>query len=291
MQGSLSVEDENEGRTVLLKLTIGNLPYALLLISLFFAALMDIVKIGGAVIDQEEDLSSCLHQFAAISGPKMLVHGGGRAATKMAESLGIESKMMEGRRITNKEMLGVVVMIYGGLVNKNIVAQLQALGCDCLGLTGADLNIIRSTKRDPHPIDFGYVGDIAEINTESLQAVMNLGAAPIVCPLTHDGNGQMLNTNADTIASSLAVAFSSMTEVKLRLCFEKPGVLEDPTRDDSVIDSLNEEEFVELLAQKKVHSGMIPKLTNAFSARREGVQHISIGSYRDLAKTGTKILL
>lgn len=251
----------------------------------------EVVKIGGAVIDSEQDLTGCLRSFVGLKGKKILVHGGGRAATRVLESLGIKPKVHQGRRITDSPTLGVVVMVYAGLVNKNIVAQLQSMGCKALGMSGADLNLIRSSQRPKADIDFGFVGDIDEVNGKALRLLLQLRMVPVVCPITHSGTGQLLNTNADTIASQLAQALAEDGPTSLRLCLEKQGVLEDADNEKTLIPRLNEDDYVELLAQKKIHNGMIPKLANAFAAKNAGVSQVRIGSFKDLAQSGTEIIL
>ena len=208
---------------------------------------LTVIKVGGKIVEEEESLQQLLKDFSAIEGYKVLVHGGGRSATKIAAQLGIESQMVNGRRITDAEMLKVVTMVYGGLVNKNIVAKLQACGVNALGLTGADMNAIRSHKRPVKDVDYGFVGDVDEANGKMLSTLIQQGIVPVMAPLTHDGNGNLLNTNADTIAGETAKALSKFFDVTLVYCFEKKGVLRDANDDDSVIPHITEPEFKQLV--------------------------------------------
>lgn len=237
---------------------------------------LTVIKVGGKIVEEEESLQQLLKDFSAIEGYKVLVHGGGRSATKIAAQLGIESQMVNGRRITDAEMLKVVTMVYGGLVNKNIVAKLQACGVNALGLTGADMNAIRSHKRPVKDVDYGFVGDVDEANGKMLSTLIQQGIVPVMAPLTHDGNGNLLNTNADTIAGETAKALSKFFDVTLVYCFEKKGVLRDANDDDSVIPHITEPEFKQLVEQGIVEGGMIPKLENAFNAIRSGVKMVNI---------------
>ena len=236
-----------------------------------------VVKVGGAVVEDDLQLSSLLRDFIAISSRKVLVHGGGRRATKVAAALGIETKMVNGRRITDAEMLEVVTMVYGGLVNKNIVARLQAQGINALGLTGADCNVIRAHKRPlKEGIDFGFVGDVDKADGEMLQALIEEGITPVMAPLTHDGEGHLLNTNADTIAAETAKALAEYYDVTLIYSFEKKGVLRNPDDDDSVIHVITREDFQRYVVDGTVAGGMIPKLENAFDAIDAGVSQVII---------------
>ena len=238
---------------------------------------LTIVKVGGAVVEDEIQLTQLLKDFSAISGHKVLIHGGGRRATQVAASLGIESKMVGGRRITDADMLNVVTMVYGGLVNKNLVARLQANGVNALGLTGADIDVIRSHKRPlKDGIDFGFVGDVDRADGQMLSRLIEAGITPVMAPLTHDGQGQMLNTNADTIAAETAKALAPFYEVTLIYSFEKKGVLRDPLDDDSVIPVITRDDFQRYVADGTVAGGMIPKLENAFQAISEGVARVNI---------------
>ena len=236
-----------------------------------------IVKVGGAVVEDEAQLTQLLKDFAAIEGKKVLVHGGGRRATKVAAALGIESKMVNGRRITDADMLEVVTMVYGGLVNKNLVARLQAAGVNALGLTGADIDVIRSHKRPiKDGIDFGFVGDVEKANGQMLHTLINAGITPVMAPPTHDGQGHILNTNADTIAGETAKALAPYYDVTLIYSFEKKGVLSNPDDDNSVISEITREDFERYKADGTVAGGMIPKLDNAFDAIDAGVKRVII---------------
>lgn len=236
-----------------------------------------IVKVGGAVVEDEAQLTQLLKDFAAIEGKKVLVHGGGRRATKVAAALGIESKMVNGRRITDADMLEVVTMVYGGLVNKNLVARLQAAGVNALGLTGADIDVIRSHKRPiKDGIDFGFVGDVEKANGQMLHTLIIAGITPVMAPLTHDGQGHILNTNADTIAGETAKALAPYYDVTLIYSFEKKGVLSNPDDDNSVISEITREDFERYKADGTVAGGMIPKLDNAFDAIDAGVKRVII---------------
>ena len=238
---------------------------------------LTIVKVGGAVVEDEAQLSQLLKDFSAIEGRKVLVHGGGRKATKVAESLGIESKMVNGRRITDAEMLSVVTMVYGGLVNKNLVARLQANGVNALGLTGADIDVIRSHKRPlKDGVDFGFVGDVDKADGKMLSRLIEEGITPVMAPLTHDGEGHLLNTNADTIASETAKALAPYYDVTLFFCFEKKGVLRHPDDDDSVIPVMTRADFILYKTDGTISGGMLPKIENALSAIDSGVSKVII---------------
>lgn len=238
---------------------------------------LTVVKVGGAVVEDEEQLARLLNDFAAIEGNKVLVHGGGRRATKVAASLGIESKMVNGRRITDRDMLEVVTMVYGGLVNKNVVARLQTNGVNALGLTGADMDVLRSRKRPVKDgIDFGYVGDVERADGKALQTLIEAGIVPVMAPLTHDGKGNILNTNADTIAGETAKALAPFYDVTLIYSFEKKGVLANPDDDDSVIPMITPADFERYKSDGTVAGGMIPKLENAFAAIDAGVGRVII---------------
>ena len=238
---------------------------------------LTVVKVGGAVVEDDEKLAALLRDFSAIEGKKLLVHGGGRRATKVAAALGVESRMVNGRRITDEKMLEVVTMVYGGLVNKNLVAKLQANGVNALGLTGADMDVIHSHRRPiKDGVDFGYVGDVERADGQRLHTLIETGITPVMAPLTHDGNGNILNTNADTIASETARALASFYDVTLIFCFEKKGVLANPDDDDSVIPVITRADFNMYVADGTVAGGMIPKLENALSAIDAGVKEVII---------------
>lgn len=238
---------------------------------------LTIVKVGGAVVEDEAQLLLLLKNFSAIDGKKVLVHGGGRRATKVAEALGIESKMVNGRRITDADMLSVVTMVYGGLVNKNLVARLQANGVNALGLTGADMNVIRSHKRlVKDGVDFGFVGDVERADGQMLSRLIEEGVTPVMAPLTHDGQGNILNTNADTIASETAKALAPYYDVTLIFSFEKKGVLRNPDDDDSVIPVITHDDFVRYKADGTISGGMLPKIENALDAIDAGVSRVII---------------
>ena len=249
-----------------------------------------VVKVGGKIVEEEQTLRQLLNDFAAIEGHKVLVHGGGRSATKLAAQLGIESKMVDGRRITDEAMLRVVTMVYGGLVNKNIVAGLQAVGVNALGLTGADMNLMRSDKRPVKEVDYGFVGDVKEVNADLLATLIKQGIVPVLAPLTHDKKGNMLNTNADTIAGEAAKALAKHFDVTLMFCFEKKGVLLDENDDDSVIPELSREKFQHYVEEGVIQGGMIPKLENAFQAIDAGVKEVIITKASEIEKgNGTRI--
>lgn len=248
-----------------------------------------VIKVGGNVIDNPALLQSFLEDFAAIKGPKILIHGGGKIATRIGDQLGIKSNYVNGRRITDAATIDVVTMVYGGLVNKQLVAKLQAVGCNAIGMTGADANVIPAVKRPVKEIDYGFVGDIntANLNVGPLKAMLDAGLTPVFAPLTHDAHGQMLNTNADTIASSLAIALSAHYEVRLIYCFEKKGVLRDAQDDNAVINLINRSIYAELLEQKVLTDGILPKLENAFSAIESGVKEVLIGHAADVRSNTT----
>jgi len=263
-----------------------------------------VIKIGGNVIDNDTALQQFLKVFAncaqqlSLTGAKLiLIHGGGKIATKIGDQLGIESKYINGRRITDDATIDLVTMVYGGLVNKKIVAKLQGLQCNAIGLTGADAKIIPAVKRPvvSSPlgvggfIDFGHVGDVVpgQINTGKLQLFLENGLVPIIAPLTHDGNGQVLNTNADTIASSIAIALSDAYDVRLIYCFEKKGILENIEDENSVINLITREKYQQLLAEKKLFDGILPKIDNAFAAIENGVKEVLIGDAAELQQNIT----
>ena len=243
---------------------------------------VNVIKVGGAVVEDASSLQTFLTQFASVEGLKVLVHGGGRSATAMAARLGIETKMLDGRRITDAPMLEVVTMVYGGLVNKNIVARMQAIGLDAIGLTGADLDSIRSDKRPSVPIDYGFAGDVRTVNGHALHTLLAAGFVPVMAPLTHDGQGQLLNTNADTIAAEVAKGLVPYYDVTLTFCFEKKGVLSNPQDEDSVIPRIDRASYDALVADGTLSGGMLPKIHNAFAALDAGVTRVVITSAANL---------
>ena len=239
---------------------------------------LKIIKIGGNVIDDAQALSSFLYIFSLIEGPKILVHGGGKSATALAEQTGLEVKMIDGRRITDAATLELITMVYAGKINKTIIAQLQALDCNAVGFTGADGNTITSEKRPVSIIDYGFVGDVKLVETSTLELLLNNNISPVFCAITHDKNGQLLNTNADTIASELAIAFAVQFEVELYYCFEKKGVLKDVNDDNSVIQTITKSSYKKLLDAQLIFSGMLPKLNNCFHALDHEVSKVCIGT-------------
>lgn len=250
--------------------------------------ILTIVKIGGNVIDDSEKLHYFLEDFSRLKGAKILVHGGGKIATEMGISLGIEPKMVDGRRITDIQTLRIVTMAYAGLINKNIVAQLQAKKCNAIGLSGADGDTIRAVKRPVKTIDYGFVGDLGEnsIAVDTINGLLTIGMIPVFCAITHDGDTQLLNTNADTIASAIAVAMSADYTTTLVYCFEKKGVLRDVEDDGSVVSEIRMDQFEQLKEAGVVSGGMIPKLHNAFEAIRSGVSAVYIGQAEELLREG-----
>ncbi|MDT3356093.1 MAG: acetylglutamate kinase [Bacteroidota bacterium] len=240
-----------------------------------------VIKIGGNVVDNPALLHDFLENFSKIQGRKVLVHGGGVMASQMQKELGMVPEMVEGRRVTDADTLRIVTMVYAGWCNKQIVSMLQGFGCNALGFSGADGNLIRSEKRPPvemagRVVDFGFVGDVRMVNTDLLETILDAGMVPVVCAITHDCEGHLLNTNADTVASSLAIALAGAESVELVYCFEKDGVLYDKDDDDTVIPSLTREDFAELKAEGRVAAGMIPKLENSFAAISAGVSSVVI---------------
>jgi len=238
---------------------------------------LSIVKIGGNVIENEIELDQFLMNFSKLQEPKILVHGGGKLATKLAMKLGIESIMTSGRRITDGKSLEVITMVYGGLTNKSIVAKLQGLGTNAIGLSGADGNTIQAHKRPVKKIDFGFVGDIDGINSELIDTLVSADLTPVFCAISHDGKGQLLNTNADTIASELAIGMSHKYDTTLYFCFEKKGVLKDVEKDDSVIKHIDTNTYNDLLEQNIIADGMLPKMENCFHALQQSVGKVCIG--------------
>ena len=242
-----------------------------------------VVKVGGNVIDNKKSLRKFLLDFSKIKHNKLLIHGGGKVATDISKGLGVEARMIEGRRVTDEETLKIVTMVYGGLINKNIVSGLQSHGCNAIGLTGADANIIEADKRPiKKGIDYGFVGDVRKVNNGPLVNFFNAGLTPVIAPLTHNGNGDILNTNADTIASTLAVSLSQEYNVTLIYCFELKGVLKDFENKDSVISNISQEKFQTLKESGIISKGMIPKLDNSFEAINSGVEKVIICHSDDL---------
>ncbi len=266
-----------------------------------------VIKIGGGIIDDANGLNSFLADFARLSGPKILVHGGGNAATRLSDQLGIPTSMINGRRVTSAENLSVVTMVYAGLINKTICAELQGNNCNAIGLSGADANSILSAKRNADPIDYGYVGDIVKVNIDTVRLFLANNMTPVFCAIGHDGNGQLLNTNADTIAAEIAIAMADNMsnnnlaedkgqeyEVELIYCFDKKGVLADANDENSVIASINRAEYSELKANGIINSGMLPKMENCFHALENNVSEVIIGNASVINKSNklyTKIML
>lgn len=252
---------------------------------------LTVIKVGGKIVEEEDTLCQLLNDFARVEGYKILVHGGGRSATKIAERLGIQSNMIDGRRITDAATLEIVTMVYGGLVNKNIVAGLQSLGVNSLGLTGADMDVIRSEKRPVKEIDYGFVGDVKAVKSDTLKWLIDKDVVPIMAPLTHDGKGNILNTNADTIAAETAQAMSSYYDVTLVYCFEKRGVLMDEEDDNSVIPELNKSLYRKYVDEGVITAGMLPKLDNAFNSIDKGVVEVIITKASEIGKSsGTRVI-
>ncbi|WP_196885392.1 acetylglutamate kinase [Aureivirga sp. CE67] len=244
---------------------------------------LKIVKIGGNIINNEVLLDTFLQDFSAIDEPKILIHGGGNIATKMNESLGYETKMFQGRRITSEENLEVVTMTYAGLINKKIVAKLQSFGCNSLGLSGADGKSVLSKKREKTPIDFGWVGDVEQINSDLISVLLEQKITPVFCAISYDANGFLLNTNADTIASEIAIGMNEKYESELYYCFEKKGVLKNVEDENSFFKTLDKKTFQDLKNKQIIHNGMLPKLENCFQALEQNVQKVCVGNI-DLVK-------
>ena len=243
--------------------------------------MVKVIKVGGGILESEESTQAFLDAFCQIEGPKVLVHGGGRLATTIGERMGIKSQMIEGRRITDEATLQIVTMVYGGLVNKNIVAKLQARGVNAIGLTGADMNYMQASKRPPkNGIDYGYAGDVTKTNGEALRQLLSMGMSPVIAPLTHDGKGLLLNTNADTIA--METARSLAPEAELIYCFGKAGILRDINDPNSVIPTITPELYKQLKEEGVISDGMIPKTDNAFNALQSGIKQVRITSYTQL---------
>ena len=239
--------------------------------------ILKIIKIGGKIIDNHKSLITFLSQFAQLEGPKLLVHGGGTLASQLAQKMNIPVHMVEGRRVTDDITLDIITMVYAGKINKNIVAQLQAQRCNAIGFSGADGNSIISEIRPSQPIDYGFAGDIKQVNTAALELVLNNNITPVFCAITHDENGQLLNTNADTIASELAIGFAKHFKTELYYCFEKNGVLKDSSEDNSVIEKINIQTYKSLIKDGSISEGMLPKLNNCFHAINNNVSKVCIG--------------
>ena len=249
---------------------------------------LKVIKIGGHIIDNDRELSLFLEQFATLKGPKILIHGGGKLATKLAQQMQIPVKMVEGRRVTDSDTLDIITMVYAGKINKNIVAQLQARQCNVIGFSGADGNTIVSEKRPIKTIDYGFVGDVKQVHTTTLELLLKHEITPVFCAITHDKNGQLLNTNADTIASELAIAFASIYHTELYYCFEKTGVLKDVNTDDSIIEHINTKTYEKLIEDGVIAAGMLPKLNNCFHAIAHQVSKVCIGKTEMLFNTQSK---
>jgi len=255
---------------------------------------LSVVKIGGHVLEDEQKLSAFIRCFSELPEPKILVHGGGKKASQLSLKLGIVPQLIDGRRITDQPTLEVITMVYAGLLNKHLVTQLQATACNAIGLSGADGNIILAHKRPIKNIDYGFVGDIEKVNVEAIKTLLNGSFVPVCCAMSHNGKGQLLNTNADTIAAELAISMSAIYETTLHYCFEKNGVLSDVTNEKSVIPHINQKSFKSLQENKQISNGMLPKLTNCFHALQRGVHAVHIGAISMLSNTSnlyTKITL
>ena len=248
---------------------------------------LTIIKVGGKIVEEPDTLAALIADFARIPGLKLLVHGGGRSATRLATQLGIEQKMVDGRRITDADTLRIVTNVYGGHVNKNIVTSLQAEGINAIGLTGADMDIIRSHRRPAGEIDYGFVGDVDRVDAQAIARLLDAGLVPVIAPLSHDGHGSMLNTNADTIASEVARALAPLFDTTLTFCFEKPGVLADENDDTSVIKKIDRATYQQLRDRNIIAGGMIPKLDNAFKALNSGVKEVIITKADAIAVPGS----
>ena len=249
---------------------------------------LKVVKIGGKLIDDENRLERFLKAFAQTDGPKILVHGGGSLASRISRQLGIEPQMVEGRRITTADDIRIVTMVYAGWINKKIVAALQSYACPAIGLSGADADVIRAKKRPVKEIDYGFVGDIVKVNGQQIQSFLKQGITPVFSAITHDGKGQLLNTNSDTVAAEVAVAMSRGFDTELMYCFEKPGVLQDSSDDSSVIQLLNETIYAEGKKKGWFHAGILPKLHTGFDALNRGVPVVKIGNEKILENTEQK---
>ncbi len=246
---------------------------------------LNIVKIGGAIIEEEAKLLPFLQGFAALEGPKILVHGGGKKATAWAEKLGIPVQMKDGRRVTDAATLELITGLYAGQVNKNIVAHLQGMDCNALGLSGADANAIQAVKRPVKAIDYGFVGDVKQVNDTWFKHLLDQNISPVCCAITHDKNGQLFNTNADTITAEIGKALAQDFEVKISYCFELPGVMKDINDSNSLIEKINQASYQQLLLNNTISAGMLPKLHNAFDALQAGVKEVAIGATNMINQT------
>ena len=246
---------------------------------------LNIVKIGGAIIEEEAKLLHFLENFAALEGPKILVHGGGKKATAWAEKLGIPVQMKDGRRVTDAATLELITGLYAGQVNKNIVAHLQGMDCNALGLSGADANAIQAVKRPVKAIDYGFVGDVKQVNDTWFKHLLDQNISPVCCAITHDKNGQLFNTNADTITAEIGKALAQDFEVKISYCFELPGVMKDINDPNSLIEKINQASYQQLLLNNTISAGMLPKLHNAFDALQAGVKEVAIGATNMINQT------
>ncbi len=249
---------------------------------------LKVIKIGGNIIDNDAALHQFLEDFSKIETPKILVHGGGKLATQLAEKMGVPVKMIDGRRITDQQTLDIITMVYAGKINKNIVAKLQVSQCNSIGFSGADGNTIVSEKRPVKDVDYGFVGDVLKVNTETLELLLNNNVTPVFCAITRDENGQLLNTNADTVASELAIGFASKYKTELYYCFEKNGVLQDVNNNDSVIENINTKTYQNLINEGVIADGMLPKLNNCFHAIQHNVAKVCIGKPDMLFNVSTK---
>lgn len=238
--------------------------------------MIEVVKIGGNVIDNPEALAAFLTDFAAIRGDKILVHGGGKEATRLSESMGLKANMIDGRRVTDAQTLQIVTMVYAGLINKRIVAALQALGCDATGLSGADGNAVLADRRNPEPTDYGFVGDIRQVNAPYIRTLLDAGKTPVFCAICHDGKGGLLNCNADSVASAVALGASSLGPTRLTFCFEKAGVMTDVDDESTVIPLITAKSFKKLKTDGTVSGGMLPKIENALKSADGGVAEVRI---------------
>lgn len=253
---------------------------------------LKIFKIGGNVVDSPEALDAFLNDFIRVSGNKILVHGGGKEATRLSKAMGLETRMIDGRRVTDRQTLDIVTMVYAGLINKRVVAGLQARGCDAIGLTGADGDVIKAIRRPAEPIDYGFVGDLSasSVNARFVDSLLQMRMVPVFCAITHDGDGSLLNCNADTVASAIAVAMANRYKVSLTYCFELPGVLRDINDLGSVIPEITAENFDELKEEGVISAGMLPKVSNALNSVRAGVEEVMIKSAAEILNpSGTLI--